>query len=243
MAKSARTALARMAKRRRALEAARGAFRPNRSQRISPDPMMAALRHEIGRLSEEVRGLARLVLTDSLTGLGNRRSWDEQLSRELALSRRSREPLSVAVLDLDDFKAFNDSHGHRAGDRLLVGVAAAWRSELRDVDALCHWSGGEFVALLHNCPRDRADAVIARLAAATPQGRSCAAGAACWDGWETEHELLGRAEQALYEAKGLVESNGNGRPVGITEPAGGDGTGLQPDGGAWARRERRTPAD
>jgi diguanylate cyclase (GGDEF)-like protein len=111
-----------------------------------------------------VRALARLALTDALTGLGHRRTWDQQLSHELARARRSNEPLSVALLDLDDFKAFNDDHGHQAGDRLLIGVTSAWGSELRDVDVLCRWGGDKFAALL----RDPADAVIARLAARTP---------------------------------------------------------------------------
>ena len=83
---------------------------------------------ETETLTREVRALARLALTDSLTGLGNRRTWDQQLSHELARARRSNEPLSVALLDLDDFKAFNDDHGHQAGDRLLIGVASAWGS-------------------------------------------------------------------------------------------------------------------
>src|SRR5215211_8419539 len=71
--------------------------------------------------------------TEPLTGLANRRGWDEQLARELARARRSGEPLSVALLDVDDFKAFNDAHGHQPGDRLLLEAAAAWNGQLRDV--------------------------------------------------------------------------------------------------------------
>jgi diguanylate cyclase len=170
------------------------------AQRAGADPRLASLRREIKKRAEQLHGLARRSPTDSLTGLGNRRGWDEQLSRELARARRSGEPLSIAVLDLDGFQAFNDSHGHQAGDRLLVAVAAAWGSELREVDMLCRWGGDEFAALLPNCPRDKADAVIARLAAATPQEQSCAAGVACWDGWETDDALICRAAQALYNA-------------------------------------------
>jgi diguanylate cyclase (GGDEF)-like protein len=102
-----------------------------------------------------VRALARLALTDSLTGLGNRRTWDQQLSHELARARRSNEPLSVALLDLDDFKAFNDDHGHQAGGRVLIGVASAWGSELRDVAVLCRWGGDKFAALLPNVGETR----------------------------------------------------------------------------------------
>jgi diguanylate cyclase (GGDEF)-like protein len=181
----------------------------SRAQRASADSVLAALRHESDRPSNKARG----GLTDSLTGLGNRGDWDRQFSRELARARRSGDPLSVVLLDLDGFKAFNESHGHQAGDRLLVGAAAAWGSELREVDVLCRWGGDEFAALLPNCPRDEADAVIARLAAATPDEQSCGAGAACWDGWETDDALLWRAAQALYNNKGLLQG-----------PATGDGT-------------------
>ena len=190
-----------------------------RRRRATADSTLASLRREIETLTEEVRGLARLALTDSLTGLSNRRDWDQQLSRELARARRYSEPLSVVLLDLDGFKPFNDAHGHQAGDRLLIAVAAAWGSELRDVDVLCRWGGDEFAVLLPNCSRDQADAVLARLSAATPNGQSCAAGAACWDGWETAQALLGRADQALYDAKWLLRRNGNGTPAGKHAPA------------------------
>jgi diguanylate cyclase len=121
---------------------------------------------EIEALSEQVRVLARLARTDPLTGLANRRGWDEQLARELARARRSGEALSVALLDLDDFEAFNDAHGHQAGDRLLLEAAAAWNGQLRDVDILCRWSGDEFAVLLPACSRAQAAEVIAR-----PAGR------------------------------------------------------------------------
>jgi diguanylate cyclase (GGDEF)-like protein len=204
-----------MAKRRQAVESTRSAFRLARARHATPDPTLASLRREIEALTREVRALARRALADSLTGLGNRRTWDQQLSRELARARRSNEPLSVALLDLDDFKAFNDAHGHQAGDRLLIGVAAAWGSELRDVDVLCRWGGDEFAVLLPNCRRDPADGVIARLAAATPHQQSCAAGAACWDGWETAQELLARADQALDHSKSLRRHDRNRRPTGL----------------------------
>jgi Diguanylate cyclase, GGDEF domain len=115
-------------------------FRWLRARRATSDPVVTRLEREVKALSEEVRVLARLARTDPLTGLANRRGWDEQLARELARARRSREALSVALLDLDDFKAFNDAHGHQAGDRLLLEAAAAWSGQLRDVDILCRWA-------------------------------------------------------------------------------------------------------
>jgi diguanylate cyclase (GGDEF)-like protein len=147
------------------------------------------------------------------------RGWDEQLARELARARRSREALSVALLDLDNFKAFNDAHGHQAGDRLLLEAAAAWYGQLRDVDILCRWGGDEFAVLLPACPRAQADEVIARLRAATPSQQCCAAGVASWDGSETSEDLLGRADNALFDAKGVRRRSISGSPADPTVPA------------------------
>jgi GAF domain-containing protein len=116
-----------------AAEADRKWYRRLRGPRATSDPAVATLVREVEALSEQVRVLARLARTEPLTGLANRRGWDEQLARELARARRSGEPLSVALLDVDDFKAFNDAHGHQAGDRLLLEAAAAWDGQLRDV--------------------------------------------------------------------------------------------------------------
>jgi diguanylate cyclase (GGDEF)-like protein len=182
-------------------------FRRLRVRRASSDPVVAALVREIEALSEQVRVLARLARTDPLTGLANRRGWDEQLARELARARRSGEALSVALLDLNEFKAFNDAHGHQAGDRLLLEAATAWKGQLRDVDILCRWGGDEFAVLLPACPRAQADEVIARVGAATPRQQSCAAGVAGWDGREISEGLLGRADKALFDAKGVHQPN------------------------------------
>jgi diguanylate cyclase (GGDEF)-like protein len=180
---------------------------------------VAALVRELEALSEQVRVLTRLARTDPLTGLANRRGWDEQLARELARARRSGEALSVVLLDLDDFKAFNDAHGHQAGDRLLLEAAAAWNGQLRDVDTLCRWGGDEFAVLLPACTRAQADEVIARLGPATPHHQSCAAGVAGWDGSETSEVLLGRADNALFDAKNVRRRSMNGRPADPTGPA------------------------
>ena len=194
-------------------------FRRLRVRRAGSDPVVAALVREVKTLSEQVRVLARLARTDPLTGLANRRGWDEQLARELARARRSGEALSVALLDLDDFKAFNDAHGHQAGDRLLLEAAAAWNDQLREVDILCRWGGDEFAALLPACHRTQADEVIARLRAATPRQQCCAAGVASWDGRETPEGLLGRADKALFDAKGVRRRSISGGPADPTVPA------------------------
>jgi diguanylate cyclase len=162
---------------------------------------VAALLRQIAALTEQVGELTRLVRTDPLTGLANRRGWDEQLHRELAQAQRSGRPVSVALLDLDDFKGFNDANGHLAGDRLLVAAAAAWQGQLRDGDVLCRWGGDEFAVLLPDCSEGEAHEIIARVTATTPSLQSCAAGVAAWDGTETADELVWQADAELLKQK------------------------------------------
>ena len=149
-------------------------------------------------LLARVEALAR---TDMLTGLPNRRAWEEELRRELARVRRQGDALAVAMLDLDHFKAFNDTHGHQAGDRLLATLGTLWTTELRVSDFAARYGGEEFVALLPACPPDEARAIIERMRQAIPEGQTCSAGVAYWDGEESPEALMGRADAALYEAK------------------------------------------
>jgi diguanylate cyclase len=162
---------------------------------------VAVLLRQIAALTDEVGELARQARTDPLTGLANRRGWNEQLSRELAQAQRSGRPVSVALMDIDDFKRFNDSRGHQAGDRLLVAAAAAWQGELREGDVLCRWGGDEFAALLPDCSEGAAQEIIARVTSTTPGLQSCAAGVAAWDGAETFDELMWRADVELLKRK------------------------------------------
>jgi diguanylate cyclase (GGDEF)-like protein len=148
--------------------------------------------------------LARLEVsarTDDLTGLPNRRAWDEQLPRELARAAREEAPVCVAMLDLDHFKDFNDDRGHQAGDRLLKQSAAAWATQLRTTDMLARYGGEEFALVLPGCTLTDGQLLVERLRAAMPDKQTVSAGIAQWDGKETPELLLGRADQALYAAK------------------------------------------
>jgi diguanylate cyclase (GGDEF)-like protein/PAS domain S-box-containing protein len=140
--------------------------------------------------------------TDQLTGVPNRRAWDEELPRELARSLRGGMPLCVAILDLDHFKAYNDQHGHPAGDRLLRESAAGWADRLRDTDLLCRYGGEEFAVLLPGCREHIAGAVLEDLRRAMPGGVTCSIGVAEWNGNESAEALVARADVALYAAKG-----------------------------------------
>jgi diguanylate cyclase (GGDEF)-like protein/PAS domain S-box-containing protein len=150
------------------------------------------------QLLGEVQVLAR---SDALTGLPNRRTLQEQLPREMARARRGRSPLSVAILDIDHFKTYNDTHGHLAGDEVLRLCAVAWDTALRGEDTIVRFGGEEFLVVLPDTSLEEATAIVERLRAATPMDQTCSAGVACWDFEESIDCLLGRADEALYLAK------------------------------------------
>jgi diguanylate cyclase (GGDEF)-like protein len=109
---------------------------------------------------EQAKRQARL---DPLTGLGNRRAFDERLDRAIDHARLRDEQLSVIVADLDDFKVINDSYGHLNGDELLRAAAAAMRAAVRDHDACYRWGGDEFAVLLPGVEQDVAERVAERV--------------------------------------------------------------------------------
>jgi diguanylate cyclase (GGDEF)-like protein len=150
------------------------------------------------------RHAARLDLlakTDPLTGASNRRSWEEELERVVNDVERAHGALCVALIDVDHFKEFNDEQGHQAGDRLLKEMTALWRSQLRDGDVLARLGGDEFAVLLPRCPLEAAERIMCRLIKGLPQAATCSTGLASWNGIENRHELLARADAALYRAK------------------------------------------
>jgi len=102
----------------------------------------------VERLTAECEAARLASLTDALTGLGNRRHFDQRLSEALVAALRFGEPFSVVLFDLDDFKRVNDRAGHAAGDRALRHVAAVLAADTREVDVVCRWGGEEFALLL-----------------------------------------------------------------------------------------------
>ena len=151
--------------------------------------------------AETLSRLERVASTDDLTGLANRRAWDEQLKREVARARREGTPLTVALLDLDHFKRYNDRYGHQAGDRLLKELAANWQGVIRETDILARYGGEEFALALPGADLGDAMGLLERLREVTPLDERVSAGAVQWDGSEPEHELIARADVSLYDAK------------------------------------------
>lgn len=154
-----------------------------------------------GRLQLAHAELERLVETDALTGLPNRRALEASYRREIAAARRNGRPLTLAMIDLDRFKAYNDGHGHPAGDALLQTVSDAWTRRLRATDLLTRWGGEEFCLLLPDCDADCASSLIETLRAAVPHEQTFSAGVTAWQPGMTGEQLIARADAALYRAK------------------------------------------
>ncbi|HST41050.1 MAG TPA: diguanylate cyclase [Conexibacter sp.] len=160
-----------------------------------------ALRERSEQLHAAHAELERLVRTDPLTGLPNRRALEETYARELASAQRGGGPLTLAMIDLDHFKAFNDAYGHPAGDALLAAVSRNWTRRLRVTDALARWGGEEFCLLLPGCDAARACALVEQLRDGVPHEQTFSAGVAVWERGMTREALLAQADAALYRAK------------------------------------------
>jgi diguanylate cyclase (GGDEF)-like protein len=163
-------------------------------------------------LRNALEEVERLAITDSLTGLYNHRHLFERAGHEFQRARRYQFPLSVMMLDIDEFKRVNDTHGHAVGDQVLQGVSECCRKELREVDVIGRYGGDEFVALLPETGLSAACQVAERLRKSiaertldTKAGRitvTVSLGIAVLDDEHlTPESLLDRADQALYVAK------------------------------------------
>lgn len=161
------------------------------------------------RLERDRARLSRDALTDPLTGLANRRAFDAALEREGQAAHASGRPLSLVTLDLDRFKAVNDTCGHDAGDRVLMNLAALLRRQVRSGDLPARWGGEEFAWLLSGAPAEAAVRTADRLRVAVAAhdfgcGRltlTVSLGAATLRPGESGADLFARADGALYRAK------------------------------------------
>jgi len=145
--------------------------------------------------------LILLAGTDPLTGAANRRGWDQELEYAINAAAATGTGLSIALIDVDLFKVYNDSRGHQAGDRLLKEITAKWRSQLREGDVLARLGGDEFAVILPGCPLEPAERIMIRLTEALPNDQTVSTGVASWTGAETVAELIARADGAMYRSK------------------------------------------
>ena len=156
--------------------------------------------------------LRREAGTDALTDLPNRRSWNEALAREVARHDRHGEPFCVALLDLDDFKAYNDRLGHPAGDALLRGAAERWGEEIRGTDVLARLGGDEFGLLLHGSDLETARTVVERLQQVAAAHNGVSAGVVQRAPGESAAAVTARADCELYRAKRALPAARSQRP-------------------------------
>ncbi|NNN21230.1 MAG: GGDEF domain-containing protein [Acidimicrobiales bacterium] len=163
-----------------------------------------SLYRELESLARELYAQAR---SDPLTGLENRRSLTESLDQLLAQAKRSKTPFCLIMIDLDNFKNYNDSHGHLAGDRFLQVLAMNIRESIREQDFAARFGGEEFCLVLPNTPLKGAEQlatnlkVLLRSEVLMERNMTFSAGIAEWQYGEDQEDLIKRADKALYRAK------------------------------------------
>jgi diguanylate cyclase (GGDEF)-like protein len=189
--------------------------------------LMTYVRHQRVKLTEGEQHAQGLARADELTGLPNRRAFQEELEAEIARTRRAESPLSVAVLDIDQFKQVNDEHGHLQGDKCLQQLASVLKQSMRAGDRCFRWGGDEFAVLLPDTSYEHAQRVLERLIEAAkveclrPDGEGLAIsfGVAELDDTHSAEDLVGYADLELLGRKGA--QNGASSGSSSSEPARG----------------------
>jgi diguanylate cyclase (GGDEF)-like protein len=171
------------------------------------------LQEEKRQMETRERRLLVLSNTDGLTKLYNKRYFDEKLKSEIALVKNLGDPLSLLILDLDNFKKINDTHGHPVGDQVLRRLGEIVQASIRETDCACRYGGEEFAVILPGTDREKSLDVAERIRQAmaadifeTSRGNkfsiTVSIGLGQYITGETCAELIRRTDQALYQAKG-----------------------------------------
>ncbi len=183
----------------------------SRDQMISARQEVQDAEARIHELESKLEQMSELVREDQLTGSLNRRGLDDVLERELARSERRSSPLCVAMLDLDDFKRLNDTHGHTVGDEALVHLVRVIKDTLRTMDVIARFGGEEFLIVLPDTTMDDAMQTVTRLQRELTKRIfmhnnerlliTFSAGVALRTSNEDQTSMIKRADEALYKAK------------------------------------------
>jgi diguanylate cyclase len=170
-----------------------------------------AAHSKIQQLESELVQMGEKVLEDHLTGILNRRGLDNAFARESSRSERLHKPLSLAILDIDNFKQLNDTHGHKVGDDALVYLVEAIQETTRPDDIVARFGGEEFVILLPDTDTDQAVKAVSRVRRSLTKRLflhknnrlliTFSAGVAEYQSGESQESVIVRADGALYRAK------------------------------------------
>lgn len=160
---------------------------------------------------ESQKRLSKLAMTDSMTGLYNRRHMMDVIDYEVVRQKRSATPLSLIIADIDHFKSINDRYGHETGDAVLIAVSQLIRNSIREQDSASRWGGEEFLLALPDTGLDQAILIAQRIrdmVAANPISvdrqtisTSMTLGVAAYQSGETASKAIARADALLYEGK------------------------------------------
>jgi diguanylate cyclase len=187
----------------------------------------------VRQVEAQARRLSELAALDDLTGLPNRRTWTAELHRAIERSRRDENPLSIALLDLDHFKRFNDEFGHGVGDQVLRLMAKVLREQVREIDLPSRYGGEELIVVMPSADLAACAAIAERIRRSIAEckmtrrstgealpGITVSIGVAQFQGGESMADLIDRCDQALYLAKKM----GRNRVVTETELEGAQAT-------------------
>lgn len=165
----------------------------------------------IERLKAELDKYKEMAIIDELTGVFNRRGIMELLRREVARSERFKLPLSVAMVDIDDFKKVNDTFGHITGDKVLKAVATIMKSVIRKIDMIGRYGGEEFLVIFPNTPKNNARIAAEKLRKEVESHKfkykdrefkvTISIGVAEYEDGDSTESLIAKADEALYRAK------------------------------------------
>ncbi len=194
--------------------------------------LIQQMQEMMGELAASYEEVWNLAITDEQTGLANRRLFEQRLQEEIQRAERYNRGLTLVMLDIDDFKRYNDTHGHLAGDRMLAQIASVLKENVRAIDLAARYGGEEFTLILPETDQNGAFIIMERvrqLVESSPAvDVTVSAGIATYprDG-VTREELILSADKALYQAKAagknrvaVLPGENTPLPVPAPKPAG-----------------------
>jgi diguanylate cyclase len=189
---------------------------------------LAEAEKQLATQAAEIKAHESEARTDSLTGLSNRRAFDDELKRRLSEWERKRIPCTLVLLDIDFFKKFNDTHGHQVGDEVLRQVAKVLKAQSRESDLPCRYGGEEFGVILPTTDAASARVVAERIRTAVEESVTqyedkklkvtCSIGMSQFESGDDVGRLIRRADEALYASKKAGRNCGHWQNAGKCVP-------------------------